>query len=126
MTLETRTYVNAGLRNLVRVDLHINNANGHVFGTYSVVSGYSDQEADRVAYGFAGEISDESINVVFGGAVPYPVPPEREGAQSATWRFGFVGKGTEVVEIPTFGENYGDDAEPQTWAPYVMRLERTD
>lgn len=116
--LETRSFVNAGLKDLLRIDLHVEPESGRVVGTFSVVEDYGEGEEARRAFGFTGRLVGHDVQVSFAdGRAPYPLPPDREDDAPLVWRLVQTPDGRAHLDIDT----YGRDHESGEWSAYVMR-----
>lgn len=115
------SYLNGGLKHLIRIDLLIL-PSMEVSGTYAIRSEYSDQEEERLTFGFVGRLESPTILVTFpSGQLPYPTDPRdpNRAAGRAVWTIEKHGD-EEALAIAT----YGRDNETFQWGEYTMRLNR--
>jgi len=118
---ENRSYINGGLKNLVRVDLLLL-PDKTVSGTYAIKSGYSEEEEDRLSFGFGGYIEGHLLHVSFPShRLPYPTDPLDQNCDGgkATWRLK-VYEDKESLAISTYGRNYVT----MGWHEYTIELDR--
>lgn len=118
-----KSFINGGLKNLIRIDIVVDFSTKVINGNYQIVINYSGLEENRLSYLFTGNIiANHLMFVDFDDQIlPYETDPSLKsfGSNQDVWRLNELSDGSQNISINTYGKNY----ETGFCGEYIMTME---